>query len=210
MLIPAVNIKWIYQHSACFVRDIPPQEISNGCYFLLFMLFVLMSVGVLGMSVASADARDKSKAFLYRILTAISCFFTLILGLMFWVYAQPDFNSVSSTVEMSTVRSWGYSSGCIREKMLNHAFKDLLGNSCREVDAALTPNTPWYYEMFSCTSCDKTSPNSCKGSVRATTQQEFTGFAALGFLVRAAADAYGFICACGVVIYNERVEREQT
>jgi hypothetical protein len=29
-------------------------------------------------------------------------------GLMYWVYAQPDFNSVSSSEEMATVSSKGF------------------------------------------------------------------------------------------------------
>ena len=96
---------------------------------LLFILFVLMSIGVLGMSVASSDGRDVQFASFYRIASAVSCLLTMISGLMFWVYSQPDFNAVSSTEEMITVRSWGYSSECIREKMLNHAFKGLFGKT---------------------------------------------------------------------------------
>jgi hypothetical protein len=204
MLIPALNIKWVYQHSACFVRDIPPEEYSNGCSMLLGLLFVLMSIGIMGMQVASSDGRDQRVATWYRFLAACSCVLTLMSGLMFWYYAQPDFNAVSSTEEMKTVRGWGYGSECIREKMLNHAFKGLFGNSCRSSEEGL-----FFYELFSCTPCDKTSPNSCVDSVRAIVQQEFTGYAAFGFLLRSMADAYGFVCASGVVVYNNRVSREQ-
>jgi len=84
MLIPSVNIKWIYQHSACFTRDIPPEEYSNGCMVLLIILFILMSIGVLGMSVASTDGRDKRAAYVYRLLSQISCFLTGLTGMMFW------------------------------------------------------------------------------------------------------------------------------
>ena len=90
--------------------------------------------------------------------------------------------------------------------MLNQAFKSLFGNSCSSIDQFASS---WYYEMFSCTPCDKTSPNSCVDSVRAATQLEYTGFAAFGFLIRAMADAYGYVCASGVVVYNKRVDREQ-
>ena len=122
-------------------------------------------------------------------------------------YAQDDFNAVSSTEEMNTVRSWGYSSQCIREKMLNHAFKGLFGNVCG--GESLSETQPWNYEMFSCTPCDKTSPNSCVDSVRALEQQTFTGFAAFGFLLRSMADAYGYVCATAVVVFEQRVVREQ-
>jgi hypothetical protein len=84
MLIPAVNIKRIHKHSACFTRDIPPEEYSNGCMALLLILFLLMSVGVLGMSVASGDGREKRAAYVYRRLSQISCFLTGLTGLMFW------------------------------------------------------------------------------------------------------------------------------
>ena len=181
-------------------------EYSNGCMILQVILFVLMSIGILGMSVASNDGRDPRLAKLYRMCTACSCVLTLMSGIMYWVYAQKDFNPISSTEEMLTVRSWGYTSDCIREKMLNHAFKGLFGNSCAQSDGE---SSNWRYEMFSCTSCDKTSPNSCVNSVRAVEQQEFTSFSAFGFLMRAMADAYGYICVSGVIVYNLRVQREQ-
>ena len=66
-------------------------------------------------------------------------------------------------------------------------FTCVQGNSCNEIDQS---GPSWNYELFSCTSCDKTSPNSCKESVRAITQMAFTGYAAAGFLIRAIADVY--------------------
>ena len=99
-----------------FVRDIPPPEYANGCIMLLFITFSLMAVGLLGMHVASEDGRSHFAARLYRTLTMMSFLFSLSSGFMFLGYAQPTSTPVSSMQEMLTVRSWGYSQACIKEK----------------------------------------------------------------------------------------------
>jgi hypothetical protein len=90
-------------------------------------------------------------------------------------------------------------------------FKALFGNSCSEQDQALAleGKAPWSYEMFSCQPCDKTSPNSCLGSVKSDAQGMYTSLAAFGFLVRAIADIYAYVCASAVVVYDLRQRREQ-
>ena len=211
MLIPVMNIKWVFMHSACFVRDIPPHEYAPGCIMILVCVFALMMIGFLGMKVASTDGSSTYFAKMYTLLSLVSFVFSLSSGIMFLGYAQPDFNAVSSTDEMLTVRRWGYSQSCVKEKMLNHAFKELFGNSCSVNGQQLSAigKAPWYYELFSCMPCDKTSPNSCLGSAKAQSQGMYTSFAAFGFLLRAISDIYGYVCASAVIIYNRRQKREQ-
>ena len=137
MLIPVLNIKWVYMHSACFVRDIPPHEYAPGCIMLLLIIFALMAIGLLGMRVASVDGSSHFAARLYRTLTAMSFLFSLSSGVMFLGYAMPDFNAVSSTQEMLTVREWGYSQACVKEKMLNHAYVLQIVGRCCEIAVSL-------------------------------------------------------------------------
>ena len=94
-LIPALNIKWVFEHSACFVRDIPPPEYASGCMMILAIIFALIFVGILGMRVASEDGRSHLSSRLYSTLTLMSFFFSLSSGVMFLGYAQPDFNAAS-------------------------------------------------------------------------------------------------------------------
>ena len=91
------------------------------------------------------------------------------------------------------------------------SFKELFGNSCSEQNQALAAQgkAPWSYEMFSCQPCDKTSPNSCLGSVKSDAQGMYTSLAAFGFLVRAIADIYAYVCASAVVVFDRRQQREQ-
>ncbi len=124
-------------HSACFVRDIPPHEYAPGCIMLLLIIFALMGIGLLGMRVASVDGSSHFAARLYRTLTAMSFLFSLSSGVMFLGYAMPDFNAVSSTQEMLTVREWGYSQACVKEKMLNHAYVLHIVGRCCEIAVSL-------------------------------------------------------------------------
>ena len=149
MLIPVLNIKWVYMHSACFVRDIPPPEYAPGCIMLLIIIFALMAVGILGMRVASADGSSHIAARLYRVLTMLSFLFSLSSGVMFLGYAMPDFNAVSSTQEMLTVRNWGYSQACVKEKMLNHAYVLCsIVDVCAESTASLVVCLSWSLCVF--------------------------------------------------------------
>jgi hypothetical protein len=203
MVLPAICAKWNFMHSACLKRDVEPQVTTNGCTFLLFSCGAMLLLGVVGIQVAEKPSERPGLVKVYRIATIFWAIYCAFIGLQYLRGLIRALVTVSSEFEVTLSRNMGFSDKCISEVLFPHAFKSLFPNTCLHAEKESI-----FYEFFSCKACDKTSPASCYNSAKYLDQQTYTNWAAMGYMLLAIVDVFGFTAISAVVSASKRFERE--